>query len=213
MFSEPSPTVADTRSLRAGLDGQSHARSLRPKPGIHSTTAVLMLLASLAESVYADRWRPLPQGGGCWVDDRTGNLWGCTTPPAPTPPAPAPSPAIKRELENTKAQLQDARRENEDLSRVVDAYEQAAAAEAAAIAAEEERVARVERARRARAVEAELQERRVVGRQEAAILRMQDERLKSCADQLAEMGYTHVRDKICKAKGGAFVDCPPCPGR
>jgi hypothetical protein len=53
----------------------------------------------------------------------------------------------------------------------------------------------------------------VTGRQEAVLLRMQDEHLKSCADRLAEMGYTHVRDKICRATGGAFVDCPPCPGR
>jgi len=176
--------------------------------------AVLLLLLAVAHKpAHADRWRPLPNGGGCFVDDRTGNLYGCTQPPPPPPPPqPRPSDALKEQLNQTKAELQAAEEEKERLSATVDAYEQAAAAEADMIAAEETRMTRIERAQRAAAVEANLSRQRVVGRQEAAMLRQQDKKLQSCAEQLAEMGYKHVRENICRF-GGAFVDCPPCPGR
>ena len=63
------------------------------KPHVYAALSFLVLL-TLSSIVHADQWVPYTDGraGGCWINDQTHQMWGCTIEPAALPPREAAPP-------------------------------------------------------------------------------------------------------------------------
>lgn len=174
-------------------------------------TVLLTLMLLMSCPAWADEFVPYTDGraGGCFIN-RTGFMHGCTPQPAQPPtiihaPAreirvPVEDPRLRRELEETRRQL-DAVQQQQREEQAIREFE---VAQERARRNEEIRAYNAEVA----AIEHEAQQRAAA--REPGRIRQLSKKTEGCREKLKEMGYTVVGPGACKKEDGTYVNCPAC---